>query len=109
MKSKLTTKIEKILDPEHRLPFEREASYNVAKRLREAVLLLAEEIEKLKSREPLKTRCQHNFPSHLCPECGDGTYPHPIDVNPYDSKARKRTRPKKRKHKALNPYKEKQP
>ena len=46
--SKLTTEIEKILDPEHRLPFRRETSYNAAKRLRDAILLLTEEIEKLK-------------------------------------------------------------
>lgn len=31
--------------------------------------------------------------------------PNPGNVNPYDSKALKRTRPKKRKRKPLNPYK----
>ena len=50
----LTTKIEKILDPDDRITFEREASYNAAKRLRDAILLLTEEIEKLKQLDELK-------------------------------------------------------
>jgi len=32
--------------------------------------------------------------------------PNPKDVNPYDSKARKRTRIKRKKIKVLNPYQE---
>ena len=45
--NKLKDRIEKIINPDHRLILASETSYNVDKRLRDAILLLAEAIDKL--------------------------------------------------------------
>ena len=45
--NKLKDQIEKIINPDNRLILASETSYNVDKRLRDAILLLAEAIDKL--------------------------------------------------------------